>query len=124
MRSDAANSGLLSLLLLLLLHPQSVFGSMVDQTGKKTSRYLRTIARSAASLRAESLTTGTPRAVVMERIRSLFNTNISFAARLPGDLAGSRVGTAGCSYRIGRKALVPLFRFSTTLMLQSVGSLW
>ncbi|GLI66142.1 hypothetical protein VaNZ11_009876 [Volvox africanus] len=71
----------------LLEDEKSVFSGMIEQTGKKTSRYLKNLAFSAASLRAESFATGTPRGVMLERIRSLFNTHASFAAR-PSALAG------------------------------------
>ncbi|GLC46288.1 hypothetical protein PLESTB_000995200 [Pleodorina starrii] len=75
----------------LLERENSVFSGMIDQTGRKTSRYLKGLARSAASLRAESFAAGTPRAVMMERIRSLFNTSASFAARVPSALVKERL---------------------------------
>ena len=54
---------------------------MVDQTGRASSRYLKNMARTASAVRAEVAASGSPKAHAVERIRSLFHTNASFAAR-------------------------------------------
>ncbi|KAG2498469.1 hypothetical protein HYH03_003722 [Edaphochlamys debaryana] len=97
----------------LLEKEQGIFTGMVDQTGRTSSRYLKSLARSVSQLRAESVTMGTSRAQVVERIRSLFSTNASFAARGTGiphigsgtrlaELVGSgEVGGGGSGYPAG-----------------------
>ncbi|KXZ51207.1 hypothetical protein GPECTOR_13g694 [Gonium pectorale] len=74
----------------LLEKPESLFTSMVDQTGRSASRYLKHLARSAAEMRAEGAAAGTPRSEVLNRIRSLFATQASFA-RMPNSASRERL---------------------------------